>query len=92
MRTQRRRHSTPDRASAHPVWRLHGATEKVVECSVTLTVSSLYAVTVVFGSETFLHECYPDATSAMSRAKQVQQRLLESGSWTAIATSGESLQ
>jgi len=41
-----------------------------------------YSVTVVFGSETFLHETYPDEANASSRAMQVRQRLVTSGVWT----------
>jgi hypothetical protein len=78
------RHSTrPDRGPANPVWRLQGATKKLVECSVRPTASKLYVVTVALGSETLLDETYPDLPSAMSRAIHIQDRLLKSGVWTA---------
>lgn len=63
-------------------WRLRGSTDRIVECRVTHTASMAYSVTVVFGSETFLHETYPDEASASSRAMQVCQRLVKSGVWT----------
>ena len=67
------------------VWQLQGTTNKVVECHVDLTASKAHAVTVVLGPETFLHETYPDATSAMQRAMQVRDRLLKGGGWTIAA-------
>ena len=63
-------------------WRLRASTDRIVECRVTHTASMAYSVTVVFGSETFLHETYPDEASAGSRAMQVCQRLVKSGVWT----------
>ena len=78
------RHSTrPDIAPANPLWRLRGATKRLVECSVRRTISKLYVVTVVFGSETLLDETYPDYSSAMTRAVHVRDGLLKSGGWTA---------
>lgn len=65
-----------------PVWRLAGSTTKLVECYVEPTSSKLHMVTVVFGSETFLTESYPDAASAMRRATHVRDGLLKTGSWT----------
>jgi hypothetical protein len=63
-------------------WRLRGSTDKLLECRVQHIASMAYSVTVVFGSETFLHETYPDEGSATSRAMQVYQRLVKSGAWT----------
>ena len=63
-------------------WRLRCSTDRCVECRVIHTASMAYSVTVVFGSETFLHETYPDEASASSRATQVRQRLVKSGAWT----------
>ena len=63
-------------------WRLRGSADRIVECRITHTASMAYSVTVVFGSETFLHETYPDEASASSRAMQVCQRLVKSGVWT----------
>lgn len=65
-----------------PVWRLKGLTERLVECFVKPTPHRLHAVRIVFGSETFLDEYYPDIASAMRRATQVRDRLLKSGGWT----------
>ena len=67
------------------VWQLHGSTDKVIECRVAPTAAKVHAVTVVLGSETFLHECYPDAASAMRRAMQVREGLLKNGTWTEVA-------
>lgn len=64
------------------VWRLRGSTDKLLECRVQRIAWMAYSVTVVFGSETFLHETYPDEGSATSRAIQVCQRLVKSGTWT----------
>lgn len=50
--------------------RLRGSTSRIVECRVIRTASMAYSVTVVVGSETFLHETYPDEASANSRAMQ----------------------
>ena len=70
-------------ASRDPVWRLHRpATGTDVECRIGQSVSKTFIVTVVSGSEVFLDEVYPDATSARSRALQVRDRLLASGDWT----------
>ena len=66
------------------LWRLRGSAEKVIECRVDRTASTLHAVTVVFGHETFLHECYPDASSAQTRALQVRDGLLKKGGWTVV--------
>lgn len=63
-------------------WRLGCSTDSIVECRVIHTASMAYSVTVVFGSETFLHETYPDEANASSRAMQVRQRLVTSGVWT----------
>jgi len=63
------------------VWRLLSARHKIVECSVVPTAPPVHAVTVVMGPETFLNECYPDAESAMRRAWQVRDGLLEEGDW-----------
>lgn len=64
-----------------PVWQLKGLTERLVECFVKPTPHRLHAVRVIFGSETFLNECYPDTASAMHRATQIRDRLLKSGTW-----------
>ena len=66
----------------HPVWRLQGARAKLVECLVQQTISKLYTVIVLTGSETLLDEMYPDAVTAMRRATQVRDRLTERGDWT----------
>jgi len=58
------------------------ATGTDVECRIEQRVSKTFIVTVVSGSEVFLDEVYPDATSARSRALQVRDRLLASGDWT----------
>ena len=68
----------------NPLWRLRGSTDKVIECSVVPTEATVHAVTVVFGSETFLNECYPDAASATRRAMQVRDGLLANGGWTVV--------
>jgi hypothetical protein len=62
-------------------WRLRSSTDRIVECWVTHTAPIGYAVTVVCGSETLLHETYPDEASATRRAMQVCQKLKSSG-WT----------
>ena len=71
-----------------PIWRLCGSTTKLVECYVQPTSSTVHMVTVVLGSETFLIECYPDVASAMSRASQVCNGLLERGNWTLVGGTG----
>ena len=65
-------------------WRLRNVKSRLVECRIRQTVSKLYALTVVSGSETFLDEIYPDSTSAMLRATQVRDGLLRSGDWTDV--------
>lgn len=75
--------------SVKPVWQLKGLTEKLVECFVKPASPKLHAVRVVLGSETFLHECYPDAASAMRRATQIRDRLLKSGSWAVAGKATE---
>ena len=66
------------------LWRLRGSTEKILECCMAPTAATVHAVTVVFGSETFLNECYPDAASATRRGMQIRDGLLESGGWTVV--------
>jgi hypothetical protein len=63
-------------------WRLAGSTAKVVECFVQPTASTLHQVSVVFGGEMLLTESYPDSASAMTRATQLREGLLNSGTWT----------
>jgi hypothetical protein len=53
--------------------------------------STLHAVTVVLGHETFLNECYPDERSARTRALQVRDGLLKSGTWTLVSPSAVGL-
>ena len=67
------------------VWRLRGSTDKVLECCVACTPSNGHALTVVLGHETFLQETDPDETSALSRATQVRDNLLEGGGWTVVS-------
>ena len=66
------------------VWRLRGATGKVLKCCVARTASKAHAVTVVLGQETLLQEGYLDETSALSRVRHVRDRLLKGGGWTAV--------
>ena len=66
------------------VWQLRGSTDKVLECRVDRSAWKGHAVTLVLGHETFLHETYPDESSAISRAKQVCERLIQGGSWTLV--------
>ena len=66
----------------HSAWRLHGSTRTEVECTIQQTVSRVFVVTVVSGSDVFLDEVYPDWRSAMTRALQVRDRLIQSGTWT----------
>ena len=73
------------------VWRLRGSTDKVLECCVARTASKAHTVTVVLGHETFLRETYPDETSALSRARQVQKGLLKGGRWTVLSHAAVSL-
>jgi hypothetical protein len=73
------------------LWRLRGSTDKVIECRVDRTASTLHAITVVLGHETFLNECYPDANSARTRALQVRDGLLKSGAWTLVGPSALAL-
>ncbi len=65
----------------HSAWRLHGSTRTEVECTIQQTVSQVYVVTVVSGAEIFLDEVYPDWTTAMARAVQVRDRLIQTGDW-----------
>ena len=91
MTTERRAAAQEsDAASVSHVWRLRRAAEKLVECSVRQTVSKLYTVTVVIGSEACLDEIYPDSVSAMRRAIDIRERLLKSGGWTAVMNATES--
>ena len=76
---------------SNTLWRLRGSTDKVIECCVDRTVSKLHAITVVVGHETFLSECYPDETSARTRALQVRDGLLKSGGWTLVSPTAVSL-
>ena len=69
------------------VWQLRGLTDKVLECHVNRTPTKAHALTVVLGHETFLHETYPDESSALSRARQVCERLVNGGSWTVVSRS-----
>jgi hypothetical protein len=70
---------------SHSAWRLHGSTRTEVECTIQQTISKVFVVTVVSGADVFLDEIYPDWPSAMTRALQVRDRLVQSGNWT-IAT------
>jgi hypothetical protein len=65
-------------------WRLRNSKSTLVKCRIRPTVSKLYALTVVSGSETFLDEFDPDSTSAMLRAMQVRDGLMRSGDWTDV--------
>ena len=67
------------------VWRLRGSTDQVLECSVTRTPSRAHALTVVLRRQTFLQETYPDEPSALSRARQMRDGLLEGGGWTVVS-------
>ena len=73
------------------LWRLRGSTDQVVECSVDRTVSKLHAITVVLHRETVLSECYPDETSARTRALQVLDGLLKHGGWTLVSPTAAGL-
>lgn len=70
------------------LWRLRGSTDKVIECCVSRTASALHFVTVILGHETFLDECYPDETSARTRAVQIRDGLLKTGGWTPVSHAG----
>jgi hypothetical protein len=70
--------------SSELAWRLRSSKNTVVECRIRPTVSKLYTLNVVMGSETVLDEIYPDAASALRRAAQVRDRLMGSGEWAAI--------
>jgi hypothetical protein len=63
-------------------WRLAGSTAKVVECFVQPTASTLHEVSVRFGGEMLLVESYPDSASALTRATELRDGLLKSGTWT----------
>ena len=56
----------------------------MLECSVVRTSAKTHTVIVVLGNDTLLQEGYIDETSALSRARQVQERLLDGGEWTAV--------
>ena len=77
--------SPPATAVYQLAWRLLGSKNTIVECTIRQTVSLLYVVTVASGSETFVDEVYPDLSSAMSRALQVRDRLLNTGDWANIS-------
>lgn len=66
------------------LWRLRGSTDKVIECCVDRTDSTLHSITILLNHETLLNECYPDDTSARTRALQVRDGLLKSGGWTLV--------
>ena len=66
------------------VWQLRGSRDKVIECHVEPAVWTAHALTVLLGKETFLYEAYPDEASALGRAMQVRERLLQGGGWTAV--------
>ena len=63
------------------MWRLHGASDKLLECRLWNTPLTGCSLTVVIGSDNLLRESYPDSTSAMRRAMQIQEGLLKSGGW-----------
>jgi hypothetical protein len=71
---------------SHCAWRLNGSTRTEVECTIQQTVSKVFVLTVVSGSDVFLDEVYPDWPSAMTRALQVRDRLIQSGNWTMAAS------
>ena len=62
-------------------------TNQVLECRVERTLSNVHSLTVVLGHETFLQETYGDRSRALSRAKQVRDRLLSGNGWTVVQVS-----
>ena len=71
----------PRRDITRTVWRLYSPNDKVVECAVEPTASKAHELTIVLDSEPILNECFRDAASAIKRAMQVRDRLLESRGW-----------
>lgn len=71
-------------------WRVYAKPRKLVECSVTLPVEGLCTVTVVVGPETILMERYPDFESAMRRATEIRERLLQNGGQPETTSASES--
>jgi hypothetical protein len=70
---------TPNAVSA--VWALKGGTAITVECWIVMTDVPLCSLTVTYGGEILLHECYADVTIASLRADAVKEGLLAKG-WT----------
>ena len=70
-----------DNAQTVSVWRLQSTPGKLLECRIWDTPSAGFSLSVVIGSDNLLRESYPDATSAMRRAMQIQENLLKSGGW-----------
>ena len=61
------------------VWAFTGETSTRVECWITPTDEPLCRVTVTYGGEMVLHECYADEETARMRADTVRQNLLARG-------------
>ena len=72
------------------MWRLHDASDKLLECRLWDTPLTGCSLTVVIGSDNLLRESYPDPTSAMRRAMQIQEGLLKSGDWINAFTGASS--
>jgi hypothetical protein len=66
------------------VWRLRGSTVRDVQCWITATSPSLFAVRVIHNHETMLEEMYPDAKTAMARANRLRSDLVKTG-WSVIS-------
>ena len=82
-------HQQSPHAQSGPVWRLQSAPGKLLECRLWDTPLTGCSLTVVIGSDNLLHESYPDPTSAMRRALQIQEGLLKSG-WIETLTDASS--
>jgi hypothetical protein len=63
---------------------LQGTTAKELACSVTEAPSRAWIVMLKLGHETMLRETYPDQTSAVGRAGDLKDGLIEKG-WTQVS-------
>ena len=71
-----------------PVWQLRGETERVVVCIVDGSGTSAWTVQVIRADEPLLWETYPDRASALRRADQIRDNLIERG-WRAVAVEAQ---
>lgn len=64
---------------------LQGTTAKELACSVTEAPSRAWIVMLKLGHETMLKEIYPDQTTAVRRAVDLKDGLVDKG-WMQVST------